>query len=540
MQGVMCRSVAAATRLLSAIVAFLPLASLFAQGFQLDADLQRVPEDSGRLTVTIQAPPQHLVYADSVSVEVESPAALTPESAPEPVIKNDPLLDEDRAVFTGNVAFVYSVSPMPVSEPLIVKTSLMGCNDTVCFPPQDQTWRLLPDQATNIGVFEVSEIPPESGGHAPGWLELAKGFSISASHAGYLASSDFITFLSKPSKHEGGGRGIWLTMLLILFGGLALNLTPCVLPMIPVNIAILGAGVGAGSKNGFGLGLLYGAGMSLAYGVVGLVAVLTGTAFGSLNASPFFNLGIAVLFAILALAMFGVYSLDFSALQSRISAERLGAGRALTAFFAGAIAALLAGACVAPVVISVLVLTSNLYAGGLMAALLLPFLLGIGMALPWPFVGAGLSILPKPGKWMEWVKVAFGVFILGFALYYAWTGFSLLRARQAPTAQFHDAGLTDWHDDLTAGIEEATRTGKSVFVDFWASWCKSCALMERTTFQDAEVLVALEPYVKIRYQAEFPNQSPSREVLSYFNVKGLPTFLILAPKLQEHAPDENK
>jgi thiol:disulfide interchange protein len=334
-------------------------------------------------------------------------------------------------------------------------------------------------------------------------------------------------------------------MFLILVGGLALNLTPCVLPMIPINLAILGAGAGAGGgRRGFGLGLLYGAGMSLAYGAVGLVAVLTGTAFGSLNASPAFNIGIAVLFAVLALSMFGVFSLDFSGLQARVNVDRLGAGRAVTAFVMGAIAALLAGACVAPVVISVLVLTANLYAAGKTAALVLPFLLGAGMALPWPLVGAGLAVLPRPGRWMEWVKVGFGVMILGFAAYYAWIGYGLLRTRRPPppavAGPAHDLDADGWHDDLALGLADAQRQGRPVFLDFWATWCKSCALMERTTFRDPEVRRALEPFVKIRYQAEFPNQSPARDVMRHFGVRGLPTFLILNPRPAGPAPREKE
>ena len=75
----------------------------------------------------------------------------------------------------------------------------------------------------------------------------------------------------------------------------------------------------------------------------------------------------------------------------------------------GAVAALLAGACVAPVVIQVVLFSSNLYATGTTIALALPFFLGVGMAIPWPIAGAGLAALPKPGVWMVRVKQAFGV-----------------------------------------------------------------------------------------------------------------------------------
>jgi thiol:disulfide interchange protein len=82
----------------------------------------------------------------------------------------------------------------------------------------------------------------------------------------------------------------------------------------------------------------------------------------------------------------------------------------------GAVAALLAGACVAPVVIQVVLFSSNLYAKGNAVALALPFLLGVGMAIPWPIAGAGIAALPKPGAWMVRVKQVFGVVIMATAL----------------------------------------------------------------------------------------------------------------------------
>src|SRR5690606_39922911 len=136
------------------------------------------------------------------------------------------------------------------------------------------------------------------------------------------------------------------------------------------------------------------------------------SSYDIINSSPLFNLAIADLFVVLALAMFDVIVIDFSRLSSRFRVGEAGRGSFLVAFSMGAISALLAGACVAPVVIQVVLFSSNLYATGTAAALALPFFLGLGMALPWPFAGAGLAALPKPGAWMIRVKQAFGVFIL--------------------------------------------------------------------------------------------------------------------------------
>src|SRR4030095_4430190 len=104
-------------------------------------------------------------------------------------------------------------------------------------------------------------------------------------------------------------------------GGLALNLTPCVLPMIPINLAIIGAGAQASSRGrGFWLGLAYGGAMAVVYGVLGLIVILTAGTFGTINSSAWFNLGIAVLFVVLGLAMFDVLLIDFSQYSSHFRA----------------------------------------------------------------------------------------------------------------------------------------------------------------------------------------------------------------------------
>src|ERR1700720_711046 len=116
--------------------------------------------------------------------------------------------------------------------------------------------------------------------------------------------------------------------------------------------------------------------MALVYGVLGLVVILTAGTFGTINSSPWFNLGIAILFVVLGLAMFDVLLIDFSKYSANIGT---GAGRGTfaLAFTMGAVAALLAGACVAPVVIQVVLFSSNLYATGTKIALALPFCLFI-------------------------------------------------------------------------------------------------------------------------------------------------------------------
>jgi thioredoxin:protein disulfide reductase len=372
-----------------------------------------------------------------------------------------------------------------------------------------------------------------------GSVELLNGFEVAGTTGGYLGAAEFLTFIRNAEngvKERGmfEGRGPLAILLLVLIGGLALNLTPCVLPMIPINLAIIGAGAQASSRGrGFLLGSAYGGAMALVYGVLGLVVILTAGTFGTINSSPWFNLAIAVLFVVLGLAMFDVLLIDFSKYSSNFSGPG-GRGSVVLAFSMGAVAALLAGACVAPVVIQVVLFSSNLYATGTGLALALPFCLGIGMAIPWPIAGAGLASLPKPGMWMVRVKQAFGVFILATALYYGYESYSLFANRwvdpASVNASVEEALIAGWHSSLADGLDAAKRTNKPVLIDMWATWCKNCLTMDKTTLANSDVQAALKDYVKIKYQAENPDVEPAKSIMQKFSAPGLPAYAIVKPK----------
>jgi thiol:disulfide interchange protein len=374
------------------------------------------------------------------------------------------------------------------------------------------------------------------------WAESLKNFEITRAESGYMDPAAFSEFIDQAE----GGRlersvyarfsadpvvffeqwGLWRTLLLILLGGLALNLTPCVLPMIPVNLAIIGAGAQSASRRkGFSLGAVYGLGITVVYGALGLAVVLGGARFGALNASPWFNFGIAAVFFVLALSMFGVLHIDLSRFQTGMGGMQF-KSRFVTAFFMGGIAALLAGACVAPVVIAVLLLSGNLYAHGLQAGLALPFILGLGMALPWPFAGAGLSFLPKPGNWMEWIKRGFGVLILLFAVYYGQLAARLLK--NDATAFSSGKQLVSSAADFRNELDAAYAAGQPVLIDFWADWCKNCHALD-ATFADPSVKKRLTGYKVIKFDATRSDESPAKEILDHFKVVGLPTCIVLSP-----------
>jgi thioredoxin:protein disulfide reductase len=463
--------------------------------------------------------------------------------------------------FTIGVRFDVSSTVQTGQLEIPARLRYQACDDRLCYAPvtADLIWRLNvaspgSDRRTNHGdVFNAIAF---GSGRAPGSapivaparpvnpadseIELLDEFSVAASTGGYQGTDEFLQFIrnAESGVKEPGlfeGRGPFAILLLVLLGGLALNLTPCVLPMIPINLAIIGAGAGAGSRSrGFLLGGAYGAAMALVYGVLGLVVILTAGTFGTINSSPWFNLGIAVIFVALALAMFDVFQIDLSRFSESIGTDASKRGSFAVAFVMGAVAALLAGACVAPVVIQVVLFSSDMYARGTVAALALPFVLGLGMAVPWPLAGAGLTALPKPGAWMVRVKQAFGVLILGTAAYYGYLAYGLFADRWVDAGEVASSvqeKLKDgWHASLAEGLAVARREQKPVLVDMWATWCKNCLVMDQTTLADQSVKNALDGYLKVKFQAEDLGEEPVSSLMTRFDAVGLPAYVILHPK----------
>jgi thiol:disulfide interchange protein len=573
----------AAIALTLAVLALIPLRPAHAQLRGVKANVTPLveraahPGDTVRMALTVTLPEGMHVQSNAPRDPSLIPTALTinpPSGATIKEVVYPPATDlrqtgipQPLAVFerTFSLGVLVALDTRVHAGALPIPAALryQACNDRMCFAPATTsfTWtiQVVPGtQAISSGrdpLFDriafgrgqsaTSSVPARVGSavreptSSAGRLDRLDAFALAATTGGYLRTDAFLQFVHDAERGVARrgwfeGRGPLAIVLLVLLGGIALNLTPCVLPMIPINLAIIGAGAAAASRGrGFWLGAAYGSAMALVYGVLGLMVILTAGTFGTINASPWFNLAIAVLFVALALAMFDVLTIDFSGLAGRVN-PAASRGTMLLAFSMGAVAALLAGACVAPVVIEVVLFSTHLYTAGTTIALGLPFILGMGMALPWPIAGASLAALPKPGAWMVRVKQVFGVAILLTAVYYGYEAYQLFANRwvdpSAVETSVAEQLKEGWHASLDEGLVLAEREHKPVLLDFWATWCKNCLTMDRTTLADTDVKRALDGYVKVKVQAEDPDQDPAKTLMARFRAVGLPTYVILQPK----------
>ena len=273
---------------------------------------------------------------------------------------------------------------------LTLKVTSQGCADAgICYPPQTQKLSIeLPDPASTPTAMPASE--KTSGDESGRIAQLLKN------------------------------AGFWTVLAFFFVAGLGLSLTPCVFPMIPILSGIIvGHGHHVSRGRSFALSVAYVLGMAVTYALAGVAAGFTGTLLSSALQSPWVLGGFALIFVALSFSMFGFYELQLpTALQSKLSEEagHLQGGRGIGVFTMGALSALIVGPCVAAPLAGALLYIGQTHDAVLGGASL--FVMGIGMGAPLLAVGLSAgTLLPKSGPWMEAVKKAFGVILLGTALW---------------------------------------------------------------------------------------------------------------------------
>ena len=213
-------------------------------------------------------------------------------------------------------------------------------------------------------------------------------------------------------------KGLLLTLVGIFIAGILLSFTPCVYPMIPITLGLIGARGEGKPLKGLVLSSVFVLGIVITYSSLGVAAALTGSLFGALMQSKTVLLAIVLIFTAMALSMFGLYDI---AVPSAVSSKLAGKKKKglVGVFVLGIVAGIVASPCSSPVLASLLVYvsaTQNPAHGFIMF-----FTFAIGMGLLFIAIGTFpnfLGALPKAGVWMDEVKKFFGLLLLGVAFYY--------------------------------------------------------------------------------------------------------------------------
>lgn len=352
---------------------------------------------------------------------------------PKGMVKYDPTFERDMEVYHRQVTI--RVPLEAGTQPLEVSVVGQGCADAgLCYPPMTQTLRLVPVEGgyQAVGDQVVSSVPPPED-EVQGAAGSAASASTSAAGQGGSVQAASGSVSDGLLSLGDTGMAEWLTqasilqiVLLSLAFGALLSFTPCVLPMVPILLAIIAgerreSGQSASRLRGFGLAAIFVLGMSLVYTVLGVAAGLLGAGLAAWLQSPWVLGTFAVLLALFALAMFDVFTFQVpngmqSALQRRLA--RVPGGHASGVFVMGMLSALIVGPCVAAPLAGVLLFisqTGDMVIGGLSL-----FAMAWGEGLLLLAVGATSGVLlPKAGPWMARIKAAFGLLLLATAWWMA-------------------------------------------------------------------------------------------------------------------------
>ncbi|HCL6629360.1 TPA: protein-disulfide reductase DsbD [Citrobacter amalonaticus] len=391
---------------------------------------------------------------------------------------------------------------------------------------------------------------------------------------------------AQPPQPENAPAQLPFSALWALLIGIGIAFTPCVLPMYPlISGIVLGGKQRLSTGRALLLTFIYVQGMALTYTALGLVVAAAGLQFQAALQHPYVLIGLAVVFTLLALSMFGLFTLQLpSSLQTRLTlmSNRQQGGSAGGVFAMGAIAGLICSPCTTAPLSAILLYiaqSGNLWLGG--GTL---YLYALGMGLPLMLVTVfGNRLLPKSGPWMAQVKTAFGFVILALPVFLleriigdtwglrlwsllgvAFFGWAFITSLQATrgwmrlvqiillaAALVSVRPLQDWafgttmtqaqaHLDFkpVASVEELNQAlveakGKPVMLDLYADWCVACKEFEKYTFSHPQVKQALGNTVLLQANVT-ANNAQDVALLKHLQVLGLPTILFFDAQGQEH------
>src|SRR6056297_2435639 len=371
----------------------------------------------GELLARFTVHPDYYLYRDSIEFEAGTAGVeITGMTLPEAVAVSDEYFGDTFAYF-GEVEIPLALArPAGPASDLALAVRFQGCQtDGICYPPMARTISVdLPAAGTAIAA---PADPADPAGNATG----ASPAAAPGANAAPATDAEPVP----ESEQDRLARLITeqpmaLTLALFVLLGIGLAFTPCVFPMIPILSGII-AGEGDNITRGkaFALSLAYVLAMALTYTAVGVIAALMGYNVQAAFQNPWVLSTFALIFVLLALAMFGFYNLQMPAsLQAKLTeiSNRQSGGNLIGAGIMGFLSAIIVGPCVTAPLIGILIFISQTGDAVLGGSVL--FALSIGMGLPLLAIGIGLGHwLPRAGGWMESVKAVFGVGLLALAIW---------------------------------------------------------------------------------------------------------------------------
>lgn len=370
-----------------------------------------------------------------------------------------------------------------------------------------------------------------------------------------------------------GWAMIW-TLLGIFAGGVALNLTPCVYPMIPITVSYFGGRAAAGAAQGknrlIAHGLCYLLGLAFTNSIMGVIAALTGSLMGAVLQHPAVLIAVAAVLVGFATSLFGLWELRLPSGLTQAAAKSYSGY--FGSLFMGLTLGVVAAPCIGPFVLGLLTWVASMASPWL--GFLVFFTLSIGLGLPLFILAVfsgQLQRLPRSGGWMLWVRKLMGWVLVGMAAYFlkpllrepaatwvlsavllaagvhlAWLDRSTASFRAFPwlkaitgAAAFATAAIlvtlllmrgpgVTWADYSDEALREAARLKRPVVIDFYAAWCAPCRELDESTFHDpAVVKMAQDGFVMIKVDVTKGGNPIHERLLQEYGVKGVPTVVFI-------------
>ena len=538
----------------------------------LHAQAKFVPETTApggttELRIDIRLDEGHHAYLERFKVAIDSPdGAKVDAFHVDPIVKFKDAVSgemkdgvEKQATLRATVEIPASASP--AQQTAQIRFTYQACTEDHCLFP-----KTIPLEAS-LRVGSAAE----------GYRSLDARPSIGAPSPSVAGSggSDFESAL---------GRGTLSALAFVFVIGFLTSLTPCIYPMIPITLAVLGARAKEQSRaRGLALSVTYVLGIAVTYSALGVAAASTGALFGHALGNVYVVSAIALIFAAMGVSMYGAFELQAPAFLR----DRLGVSKGETgfigAFLTGLVAGVVASPCVGPVLVGVLAYIAQTQDRFLGFLFLFTFACGMGVL----FVALGafsqlIGRIPKSGPWMDGVKFVFGTTMIGMALYYIkpvypdwafqaiagaaligvassfgafeanasltpWTrlrkgamqaaffvgvGFvavaALARFASLPEIVRAEGGRSsvklDWKPFTDEALAEALAARKPVILDFSADWCASCKELEKFTFVDPRIRERSAEFALLTIDAT--KETPFiNELQRRFSVVGLPTMI---------------